>query len=112
MEPHTVRRAQRGGLDAGIRDLHARPVRLDAERRLAAARHGADADQSVQSLDPVVDDWAQIKAPTLSFGGAEDSLPGSAAVFRGRMKFVADSMPSGNGRLLLISGPGHVPHVE
>ena len=25
-------------------------------------------------LDPVVNDWAHIKAPTLVFGGAEDSL--------------------------------------
>ena len=33
----------------------------------------------VQYLDPVVDDWAHIKAPTLVFGGAEDTLPGSAA---------------------------------
>ena len=27
-------------------------------------------------LDPVVHDWAHIKAPTLAFGGAEDSLAG------------------------------------
>jgi pimeloyl-ACP methyl ester carboxylesterase len=62
--------------------------------------------------DPVVGDWSHIKAPTLAFGGAEDNLPGSAAVFKERMKFVADSIPSGNGRLLLIPGLGHVPHME
>jgi pimeloyl-ACP methyl ester carboxylesterase len=28
------------------------------------------------------------------------------------MKFVADSIPNGNGRLLLIPGLGHVPHME
>src|SRR5207245_3135846 len=28
----------------------------------------------VQYLDPVIDDWAHIKAPTLVFGGADDSL--------------------------------------
>ena len=49
----------------------------------------------VQYLDPVVDDWAHIKAPTLVFGGAEDSLPGSAALFRERMKFIADTIPDG-----------------
>jgi pimeloyl-ACP methyl ester carboxylesterase len=63
-------------------------------------------------LDPVVDDWSHIKAPTLVFGGAEDVLPGSAAVFRERMKFVADTIPNGNGRLHLIPGLGHVPHME
>jgi pimeloyl-ACP methyl ester carboxylesterase len=63
-------------------------------------------------LDQVVDDWAHIKAPTLAFGGAEDVLPGSAAIFKERMKFVADSIPNGNGRLLLLPGLGHVPHLE
>ena len=63
-------------------------------------------------LDPVVDDWAHIKAPTFVFGGAEDSLPGSAELFRQRMKFVAETIPNGNGRLQLIPGIGHVPHME
>jgi pimeloyl-ACP methyl ester carboxylesterase len=66
----------------------------------------------VISLDPVVYDWAHIKAPTLLFGGAEDSLPGSAAVFKERMKFAAETIPNGNGRLHLIPGLGHVPHME
>jgi len=66
----------------------------------------------VQYLDPVVDDWAHIKAPTLVFGGAEDSLPGSAALFRDRMRFIADTIPNGNARLHLIPGLGHVPHME
>ncbi len=61
-------------------------------------------------LDPVVDDWAHIKAPTLVIGGAEDSLAGP--VFRERMKFVADTIPNGNGRLVLLPGIGHVPHIE
>jgi pimeloyl-ACP methyl ester carboxylesterase len=63
-------------------------------------------------FDPVVDDWAHIKAPTFVFGGAEDSLPGSAALFKERMKFVADTIPNGNARLHLIPGVGHVPHME
>jgi pimeloyl-ACP methyl ester carboxylesterase len=66
----------------------------------------------VQYLDPVVDDWAHIKAPTLVFGGADDSLPGSAEVFRARMKFVAETIPNGKGRLQLLPGLGHVPHME
>ena len=66
----------------------------------------------VQYADPVVDDWAHIKAPTLVFGGAEDSLPGSAAVFRERMKFVAETIPNGRARLQLLPGLGHVPHME
>ncbi len=67
---------------------------------------------SVQYLDPVVDDWAHIKAPTLVFGGADDSLPGSAVLFRERMKFVADTIPDHNAKLLLLPGLGHVPHME
>src|SRR5262245_33814578 len=66
----------------------------------------------VQYLDPVVDDWAHIKSPTLVLGGAEDTLPGSAAVFRERAKFIADTIPNHNGRLHLIPGLGHVPHME
>ena len=66
----------------------------------------------VQYLDPVVHDWEHIKAPTLVFGGAEDSLPGSAAVFRERMQYLAGRIPEGHGRLHLIPGLGHVPHLE
>jgi len=62
--------------------------------------------------DPVIDDWAHIKAPTLVFGGAEDSLAGTAAVFQERMKFIADTIPNGKARLLLLPGLGHVPHME
>ena len=60
--------------------------------------------------DPVVGDWAYIKAPTLVFGGAEDVLPGSAALFQERMAIAAKTIP--NGRLHLIPGLGHVPHLE
>ena len=62
--------------------------------------------------DPVVNDWEHIKAPTLLFGGAEDVLPGSADVFQKRMQFVAERIPEGRGRLHLIPGLGHVPHLE
>ena len=66
----------------------------------------------VQYLDPVVNDWEHIQAPTLVFGGAEDSLPGSAELFRQRMQFVAERIPNKRGRLLLLPGLGHVPHLE
>jgi pimeloyl-ACP methyl ester carboxylesterase len=64
------------------------------------------------SQDAVVNDWAHIKTPTLLFGGAEDILPGSFKLFQDRMKFIAETIPNGNGRLLLIPGLGHVPHLE
>jgi len=73
---------------------------------------GARHEEPSSPLDQVIDDWGHIKAPTLVFGGAEDSLPGSAALFRERMKFVAQRIPNGNGRLTLIPGLGHVPHME
>jgi len=66
----------------------------------------------VTYLDPVVHDWAHIKAPTLVFGGAEDSLAGTAKNFQDRMKVIADTIPGGKGRLHLIPGLGHVPHLE
>ena len=63
-------------------------------------------------VDQVVDDWARIQAPTLAFGGAEDMLAGPASVFQERMRFIAASVPNGNGRVLLLPGLGHVPHIE
>ena len=66
----------------------------------------------VQYLDQVVYDWSHIKSPTLVFGGAEDSLPGSAALFKERMQFIASTIPNGNGHLHLLPGLGHVPHME
>ena len=62
--------------------------------------------------DPVVYDWAHIQVPTLAFGGAEDMLLGPAARFQERMQFLAKSIPNGNGKVLLIPGLGHVPHLE
>ena len=62
--------------------------------------------------DPVVYDWEHIPVPTLAFGGAEDMLLGPAKAFQDRMAFLAKSVPNGNGRLHLIPGLGHVPHLE
>ena len=62
--------------------------------------------------DPVVYDWGHIQVPTLAFGGAEDALLGPAARFQERMQYLARTIPNGNGRVMLLSGLGHVPHVE
>ena len=62
--------------------------------------------------DPVVYDWPHIQVPTLAFGGAEDMLLGPAARFQERMQYLAKSIPNGNGRILLLQGLGHVPHLE
>ena len=62
--------------------------------------------------DPVVYDWAHIQVATLAFGGAEDALLGSAARFQERMRYLASTIPNGNGRVMLLPGLGHVPHVE
>jgi pimeloyl-ACP methyl ester carboxylesterase len=62
--------------------------------------------------DPVVYDWAHIQVPTLAFGGAEDMLLGPATAFQERMSVLARTIPNGRGRLHLIPGLGHVPHIE
>jgi pimeloyl-ACP methyl ester carboxylesterase len=62
--------------------------------------------------DVVVYDWPHIQVPTLAFGGAEDLLLGPASAFQERMQFLAKSIPNGNGRVHLIPGLGHVPHLE
>jgi pimeloyl-ACP methyl ester carboxylesterase len=63
-------------------------------------------------FDTVVYDWAHIKVPTLAFGGADDHLLGPAEQFQARMEFLARSIPDGKGRVLLLPGLGHVPHLE
>lgn len=63
-------------------------------------------------FDTVVYDWAHIQVPTLAFGGAEDLLLGPASAFQERMNHIAKTVPNGNGRVLLIPGLGHVPHLE
>jgi pimeloyl-ACP methyl ester carboxylesterase len=63
-------------------------------------------------FDTVVHDWGHITVPTLAFGGADDMLLGSAEQFRERMETLARTVPDNNGRVLLLPGLGHVPHVE
>lgn len=67
---------------------------------------------NVNYADPVVYDWQHIEAPTLVFGGAEDYLAGTPANFQARMRYIAETIPNGRGRLYLIPGLGHVPHLE
>jgi pimeloyl-ACP methyl ester carboxylesterase len=67
---------------------------------------------NVNYADPVVYDWPHIKAPTLVFGGADDYLAGTPALFQERMKYIAATIPNGNARLQLLPGLGHVPHLE
>jgi pimeloyl-ACP methyl ester carboxylesterase len=61
--------------------------------------------QQMPYLDPVVNDWEHIKAPTLVFGGDQDSLAGPASVFQARMKFVAASVPNGGSDAKTRSTP-------
>ncbi len=67
---------------------------------------------NVNYADPVIYDWPHIKAPTLAFGGAEDTLPGSAKIFQERMQALVNTVPNGRARLQLLPGLGHVPHME
>ncbi len=67
--------------------------------------------RSVNSVPLMVAEFPNAAAEyTIVFGGAEDVLPGSAALFQERMAVAAKTIP--NGRLHLIPGLGHVPHLE
>ena len=61
--------------------------------------------QQMVYVDPVVYDWAHIKARTLVLGGEKDG-----ANFPERAKHIADTIPA--AELVLIPGIGHVPHFE
>jgi len=61
--------------------------------------------QQVVFFDPVVDDWAHIKARTLVLGGDKDGEN-----FPALAKHIADTVP--HGQLDLIPNAGHVPHIE
>jgi pimeloyl-ACP methyl ester carboxylesterase len=61
--------------------------------------------QQITFLDPVVDDWAHIKAKTLVLGGERDGPD-----FPARAKHIASTIP--NGELVLIPNVGHVPHLQ
>jgi pimeloyl-ACP methyl ester carboxylesterase len=56
-------------------------------------------------LDPVVYDWAKIKARTLVIGGEKDGQD-----FPKLAKHIADTVPG--AQLVIIPNAGHVPHLE
>jgi pimeloyl-ACP methyl ester carboxylesterase len=61
--------------------------------------------QQITYLDPVVYDWAHIKAKTLVIGGERDgdNFPALA-------KHIANTVP--NADLVLFPNVGHVPHLQ
>jgi pimeloyl-ACP methyl ester carboxylesterase len=99
-------------MDASVREL--RRVRyawtLGADwPRLAMVQAVA---QQMLTLDPVVNDWAHIKAPTLAFGGA-----GRRAARIGRALSGAHEVPGRRPSRTVAAGAidpglGHVPHLE
>ena len=84
-----------------VRILYARTLSGDWPR-LAMVRA---IYQQITYLDPVVYDWAHIKAPTLVIGGDKDTLD-----FPDRARHIATTIP--NGKLALLPNLGHVPHLE
>ncbi|MES1258000.1 MAG: alpha/beta hydrolase [Acidobacteriota bacterium] len=61
--------------------------------------------QQITYLDPVVYDWAHIKARTLVLGGDRDGQN-----FPALAKHIADTIPG--AELVLIPNVGHVPHLQ
>ena len=61
--------------------------------------------QQITYLDPVVHDWAHIKAKTLVLGGEQDGEN-----FPALAKHIADTIPG--GELVLLPNVGHVPHLQ
>ena len=97
----------------GVRDLHAHPLLVDAQRRLAAAGDGAGPDRPDALRRP-------CRLRLGAHPGADARLRrrrGHAARARRRAsrsgcKYLAKTIPNGNGRVLLLPGLGHVPHLE
>ncbi len=61
--------------------------------------------QQMLYLDPVVYDWAKIKAKTLVIGGEKDGTD-----FPQLAKHIADTIPG--AELVILPNLGHVPHLE
>ncbi len=59
-------------------------------------------------LDPVVYDWAHIKCKALVIGGEKDD----GGNFTVDARHVVESIPNGNGTLVILPGLGHVPHLQ
>jgi pimeloyl-ACP methyl ester carboxylesterase len=61
--------------------------------------------RQITYLDPVVYDWAHIKAKTMVIGGEKDGPD-----FPAQAKHIADTVPG--AELIVIPGVGHVPHIQ
>jgi pimeloyl-ACP methyl ester carboxylesterase len=61
--------------------------------------------RQITYLDPVVYDWAHIKAKTLVLGGARDGQD-----FPALAKHIAGTIPGAG--LVIIPNVGHVPHIQ
>jgi pimeloyl-ACP methyl ester carboxylesterase len=61
--------------------------------------------QQMPYLDPVVYDWAKIKAKTLVIGGEKDGVD-----FPKLAKHIAETVPG--AELVILPNLGHVPHLE
>jgi pimeloyl-ACP methyl ester carboxylesterase len=61
--------------------------------------------RQITVLDPVVYDWAHIKAKALVIGGEKDGEN-----FPALAKHIADSIPG--SQLVLFPNVGHVPHIQ
>jgi pimeloyl-ACP methyl ester carboxylesterase len=61
--------------------------------------------RQITVLDPVVYDWAHIRAKALVIGGDKDGED-----FPKLAKHIADTIPS--AELVLLPGVGHVPHLQ
>ena len=88
-------------LSLAPKDPHAEQRRTDQKEHQCGPQHASHTSEEVD----IPQDGPEQKVQN-----AEDEGP--AAVFRERMKLVADTIPNGNGRLLLLPGLGHVPHME
>jgi pimeloyl-ACP methyl ester carboxylesterase len=61
--------------------------------------------RQITVLDPVVYDWAHIRAKTLVIGGEKDGEN-----FPALAKHIADTIPG--AQLVLFPNVGHVPHIQ
>ena len=99
--------------NAGVRDLHAHPLLVDAQRRLAAAGDGAGADRPDAlrrsgrlrlGAHPGAD--ARLRRRRGHAARPGRALPGADEVPR------QDASPTATAACCCIPGLGHVPHLE
>ena len=110
--PQPLRGAQPERVERGVRDVHAHPLLVDAQRRLAAAGDGAGADRPDAlrrpgrlrlGAHPGADAGVRRRRGHAARPG--DEIPGADEVPR-------QEHPQRQRPLLLLPGLGHVPHLE